>query len=349
MPCGDDPVKPEPATIGRRDFMVLAGGGLAAGTLAGLRAAVAQSAELPVIGFLHTATVESYVSNAGAFARGLKEMGFVEAGNFAVEYRFANGEVDRLAALAADLAQRPVALIVAAGGAAALAAKAAAPAVPIVIVSGVTPDRLGLAAEASGVTGATFATAGLAGRRLALLRRLAPGAGTIGYLAEDAAVYGRGSRLAQVVADMKNEVTAAADGLEIAVAEIGRDRDRGYEAAFASFGERHVGALMIAPSAVFAGDAEEIVALTLRDAIPAIFTRRADVVAGGLIGYGASPADAWQQAGARVGAILKGARPAGPPVIETARLELVINLPIARTLGVMVPSDLMAQADELIR
>ncbi len=334
--------------IARRDFMALTGGALAAGALAGPRRAFAQSTELPVIGFLHTATVESYVANAGAFARGLKETGLVEAGNLAVEYRFANGEVDRLPMLAADLARRPVVLIVAAGGAAALAARAAAPAVPIVMVAGVSPDRLGLAAE-PGVSGATFATAGLAGRRLALLRRLAPAAGTIGYLAEDAAVYGPGSPLAQVGADMKDEFMIAAAGLEIVVVEIGRDRDRAYEAAFAAFGERHVDALMIAPSAVFAGDAEEIVALTLRDAIPTIFTRRADVVAGGLIGYGASPTDAWQQAGARVGAILKGVHPDGPAVVETGRLELVINLPIAQTLGVAVPADLMAQADELIR
>jgi len=302
-----------------------------------------------VIGFLHAATVESYVSNAGAFARGLEEAGFTEAGNLAVEYRFANGEINRLTALAVDLAEHRVALIVAAGAAAALATRAAAPAMPIVLVSGVNPDRLGLVAEGSEVTGATFATAGLMGRRLAHLRRLAPGARTIGYLTEDAAMYGPNSAMTQVVADLKDEFIAAAEGLDVVVVEIGADRDRAYEAAFVTFAERHVGALMIAPSAVFAGDVEEIVALTLRDAIPAIFTRRADVVAGGLIGFGASHADAWQHAGARVGAILKGARPAGLPVIETGRLELVINLPIAGTLGVTVPPDLLAQADEVIR
>jgi len=150
---GDDPVTRAPATIGRRDFVAGVGGALATRALAGPRAAAAQAAELPVIGFLHAATVESYVSNAGAFARGLEEAGFTEAGNLAVEYRFANGEINRLTALAVDLAEHRVALIVAAGAAAALATRAAAPAMPIVLVSGVNPDRLGLVAEGSEVTG----------------------------------------------------------------------------------------------------------------------------------------------------------------------------------------------------
>jgi putative ABC transport system substrate-binding protein len=335
--------------LGRRQFISLLGGVVAALP----RRAAAQPAELPVVGFLHAATVESYVSNATAFARGLLETGFAEAQNFAVEYRFANGQIDQLGMLAADLAGRSVALIVAGGAAAAVAAKAATSTIPIVVVSGSDPARLGLVASLSrpggNLTGATFATTGQMSKKVGLLRALVPRMTAIGYLAEDARAYGSGSPILPALSGLRSEILAAASDLDVVVAEIGSDRERDYEMAFATFAEHRVAALIVAPSAIFASDADEIVSLTLRDQIPAVFPRRADAVAGGLIGYGASQADAWQQAGIRAGRILGGAAPGDMPVAQSTRLELVINMPIAKTLSLVMPPELVAQADELVQ
>lgn len=334
--------------IGRRQFAGLLGSAI----LTAPRA-VGQPRQLPLIGFLHAATAESYAFDAAGFAQGLEEQGFAEAQNVAVDYRFANGERDRLAMLAADLVRRPVALIVAGGAAAALAARAATATIPIVAVSGFDLARLGLAASedrpGGNVTGVTFITVGLMSKRLGFLRELVPGATTIGYLAMDGRVYASDAALLDAIEERRREIrtAAAALGWQIIVAEVGSDRD--YEAAFAKFAERHADALVVAPSAAFASDADDIVALTLRREIPAMFERRADVVAAGLISYGASRPAAWRQAGIYVGQILKGAKPADMPVLQSGRLELVINEAIAKSLGVTIPSGLLAQADEVVR
>jgi ABC-type uncharacterized transport system substrate-binding protein len=334
--------------IGRRDFISLLGGAV----VAAARGAAGQAQELPVVGFLHAAAVESYVSNATAFAQGLKERGFAEAQNVAVEYRFANGRLDQLEALAADLARRPLAVIVAGGAAAAMAAKAATSTIPIVLVSGSDPVRLGLAANLSrpggNVTGVTFTIAGLMGRKLGILRELVPRATTIGYLAEDQRAYAADSPIARAIAELKSEVLAAAgvSGWQVVIAEIGSDHD--YGTAFDTFVEHRAGALVVAPSAVLANDADEIIALAERHKIPAIFERRADVVGGGLIGYGASRPEAWRQGGICVGQILKGAKPADMPVTQSDKLELTINLATAKMLGLTVPPTLLARADEVI-
>jgi putative ABC transport system substrate-binding protein len=327
--------------IGRRRFISLLGGAVIAAPRAAAGQPQESPQELPVIGFLHPAAVESYVSNAAGFARGLKERGFAEAQNVAIEYRFANGRLDQLAPLAADLVRRPLALIVAGGAAAAIAAKAATSTVPIVLVSGFDPARLGLAASLShpggNVTGVTFTTAGLMSKKLGLLRELVPGATTIGYLAEDGRVYGSGSAISGAIEDLKSEMIAAAgaSGRQVAVAEIDGDRD--YFTAFDAFAERRAGALVVAPSAVLANDADEIIALAERRAIPTIFERRADIVAGGLIGYGASRADAWRQGGIHAGRILEGAGPANLPVQQATKIDLVINLKTAKALGRLRP------------
>ena len=334
--------------IGRRQFAGLLGSAI----LTAPRA-VGQPRQLPLIGFLHAATAESYAFDAAGFAQGLEEQGFAEAQNVAVDYRFANGERDRLAMLAADLVRRPVALIVAGGAAAALAARAATATIPIVAVSGFDLARLGLAASedrpGGNVTGVTFITVGLMSKRLGFLRELVPGATTIGYLAVDGRVYASDAALLDAIEERRREMrtVAAALGWQIIVAEVGSDRE--YEAAFAKFAERQADALVVAPSAAFASDADDIVALTLRQEIPAMFERRADVVAAGLISYGASRPLAWRQAGIYVGQILKGARAADMPMLQSATLELAINETIAKSLGLRIPPSLLAQADEVVR
>jgi len=258
-----------------------------------------------------------------------------------------------LAMLAADLVRRPVALIVAGGAAAARAAKAATATIPIVAVSGFDLARLGLAASldrpGGNVTGVTFITAGLMSKRLGFLRELIPGTATIGYLAEDGRTFAPNTALLDAIEERRREIRAAAAALgwQIIVAETGGDRD--YEAAFSKLAERRIDALVVAPSAVFSSDADDIVALTLRHEIPAMFERRADVVAAGLISYGASRPDAWRQAGIYVGQILNGAKPADLPVLQSPGLELVINQTIAKSLGLTIPPSLLGQADEIVR
>lgn len=331
-------------SIDRRRFVSLLGSAV----LAAPRA-VSQPRELPLIGFLHAAAAESYAFDAAGFAQGLEEQGFMEAQNLAVDYRFANGRLDRLAMLAADLVRRPVSLIVAGGAAAALAARDATATIPIVAVSGFDLVRLGLAARrdlpGGNVTGVTFITAGLMRKRLDFLRELVPGTRIIGYLTEDGSAYASEAALLRAIEDRKSEMRGAAEALgwQLVVAEVGSNRD--YEAAFTEFGERHCDALAVAPSPVFANDADDIIALALRDGIPAMFERRADVVAAGLISYGASRPDAWRQAGIHVGQILKGAKPADLPVEQSVKLELVINQTIARSLNLTIPPTLLAQAE----
>ena len=329
--------------IGRRHFIVLIGSAVAAAS----RAVAEQASELPVIGFLHAASVESYVSNAAAFAQGLKETGFAEAQNLAIEYRFASGRSEKVPMLAAEIVSRRPALIVAGGAAAAVAAAAATSAIPIVHVSG--SDPFGQQHAGGNVTGVTFATAGLMSKRLDLLRELVPAGMTVGYLCEDGRAYAPGSPISRAVAALKSEILAAAgaSGWQVIAAEIGNDRD--YESALATLVKYKIDALVVAPSAMFASDVEDIVSLTLRDEIPTIFQRRADVVASGLMSYGASQKDAWLQGGIYAGRILKGAKPAELPSVQSGKIELVINRVIARSLGITIPPDLLAQADEVLQ
>jgi putative tryptophan/tyrosine transport system substrate-binding protein len=335
-------------SIARRRFVSLLGSAV----LVASRAA-GEPQQLPLIGFLHAATAESYAFDAAGFAQGLEQQGLVEAQNLAVDYRFANGRLDQLAMLAADLVSQPVALIVAGGAAAALAARAATATIPIVAVSGLDLAKLGLAAKeerpGGNLTGVTFITVGLMRRRLEFLRDLVPATRTIGYLARDARGYASEAALLRAIEERRSELRAAtaALGWQIVLGEVGADRN--YEAAFIKFGERHADALVVAPSAVFAGDADDIITLALRDGLPAMFERRADVAGAGLISYGASRPEAWRQAGVYVGQILKGAKPADMPLVQSAKLELVINQTIAKSLGVTISPSLLAQADEVIQ
>jgi putative ABC transport system substrate-binding protein len=314
------------------------------------RGAAAQG--MSKIGFLHPATVEVYVSNAGGFARGLKDAGFAEAANVAIVYRFANGQLGDLAALAADLVREAPAVIVAGGAAAALAAAQATSAIPIVFVSGHDPVRLGLVASLTkpggNVTGATFATAGLVGRKLELIRALVPGAKTLGYLGDSGASYGANSVVARAFAEREDEMVlvSQAAGFQVATAEIGTEHD--YDTRFDTFAARPIDALIVGASAILANDAEEIVALAVRNRIPTLFQRRSDVVSGGLISYGDNHAEAWRLCGAYVGRVLGGAAPATLPVVQTGKRELAINLTTAKALGLLVDHGLIAQSDTVI-
>jgi putative tryptophan/tyrosine transport system substrate-binding protein len=333
-------------TLQRRTFL-----SLICGAVASLpRRSVAQG--MPKIGFLHPATVEAYVSNAAGFARGLKDAGFAEAANVAIAYRFANGRLGELATLAADLVREAPAVIVAGGAAAAMAAAHATSAIPIVFVSGHDPVRLRLVASLTkpggNVTGAIFATTGLVGRKLELIRALVPGAKALGYLGDSGASYGADSAIARAFAERKDEIVLAsqAAGLQVVTAEIGTEHD--YDTAFVTFAERRIDALIVGASAILANDAEEIVALAERNRIPTLFERRSDIVSGGLLSYGDSRAEAWRLCGAYAGRILGGASPATIPVVRTDKRELAINLRTAKMLSLTIDPGLIAQADAVI-
>ena len=335
-------------SIGRRAFISLFGGAIVAAP----RLASGQQ-QLTTIGLLHTGSVESYVANVAGFAQGLREAGFVEAQNLAIAYRFANGQPEQLAMLAADLVSRDVALIVAGGGAsAALAAKAATSSIPIVFVLGDDPVGLGLVASldrpGGNATGATFTTAGLMTRKLALLQNLVPLMSRLGYLAEDPQANRSNREIFRAIGELKTEMQAAADlfGWQVVVAEIGPDR--GYESAFTTFAGRPIGGLVVAPSALFANDADAIIEPATIHEIPTIYQGRADVVAGGLMSYGARQPDAWRLCGRYAGQILKGAIPAEMPVVHAPALEFVISRGTAKALDLAVSPALLRLADEVI-
>src|SRR6516164_7201267 len=323
----------------RREFITLVGGA-AAWPLA----ARAQQAAIPVIGFLHVAFPGPYVQQLAAFRQGLKQSGYIEGQNVALESRWANNENDRLPELAADLIRRQVTVIVAAGGpASALAAKAATSTIPIVLVFGADPVRLGLAASLNlpggNVTGVTFLTTELMPKRLELLHELVPRATTIAYLADVRSVSGQ---------ELVHDTVAAAGvlGRQIAVVEARSERD--FESAFATFADRRAGALVVAASQLFDSNRDQLVTLAARHKMPAIYQAREFVSAGGLMSYGASYGEAFRLGGLYVGQILKGEKPANLPIQQATKVELVINLKTAKALGLEVPLSLMIRTDEMI-
>jgi putative ABC transport system substrate-binding protein len=324
----------------RREFITLLGGAAAAWPL-GVRA---QQPTMPVIGFMHAGSANAYAHVSAAFRQGLKESGYVEGQNVAIEYRWGNNENNRLPELAADLVRREVAVIVAGGGfPPALAAKAATSTIPIVLVFGGDPVNLGLVASLSrpggNVTGVTFVTVELMAKRLDLLRELVPQATTIAYLADLRSVVGQG---------MLQDMVAAAGtlGRQLTVAEARSDRD--FEPAFATFAERRARALVMGASPLFDSNRDKLVALAARHKLPTIYQAREDALDGGLMSYGASIGDAFRLGGRYVGRILKGVKPADLPVEQSSRFELVINMKTAKALGLEVPPTLLIRADELI-
>jgi putative ABC transport system substrate-binding protein len=323
----------------RRDFIRLFGGAAAWPLVAG-----AQQAAVPVIGFLHPSSAEAYASLMFAFRKGLSEVGYREGLNLTVEYRWAEDRYDRLPALAAELVDLRVSVIVTANAtAAALAAKAATSAIPIVFTIGADPVQFGLVASLSrpggNVTGVSFLSNLLVGKQLGLLQEFVPVASEFGLLVNPSNPNAE--------SDTRHaEAAAESLGRKIHIVYASTETDLG--TAFAALIERHAAALVVVPDALFVGQREQLATLAARHAIPTIYSNRVYADAGGLMSYGASQLDAYRQSGIYVGRILGGEKPADLPVVQPTKFEFVINLKTARALTLQVPDKLLALADEVI-
>jgi putative ABC transport system substrate-binding protein len=323
----------------RREFITLLGGTAVAWPLA----TRAQQPAMPVIGFLISASPDTYAPMVAAFRQGLKETGYIEGQNVAIEYRWAEGQFDRLPAMAADLVRRNATVIAALGPPAALAAKAATSTIPIVFVTGSDPVQAGLVASLNrpggNVTGVYLLLIGLEGKRLGLLRDLVPHVKLTGLLINPRSPDSEAQSRAL-------QAAARGVGQQILVVEAGSDGE--FDAAFAALAQRQAGALVVAADIFFTARRERIVALVARLAIPAIYELREFAVAGGLMSYGTSLLDGYYQNGVYVGRILKGAKASDLPVLQSTKFEFVINLKTAKALGLEVPPGLSATADEVI-
>ena len=324
--------------MNRREFMALLGGTAAAWPLA----APAQQAAMPVVGFLRSSSLADSTSFVTAFRQGLKEAAFVEGQNVALEYRYADNQIDRLPALVADFIRRSVSVIVA-NNIAALAAKAATATVPIVFVTGGDPVRDGLVASlnrpGSNVTGVSFLSDVLGAKRLDQLRQLVPTATTIAVL--------QSQDNPNIVAErIKLQEAAQALGLQLVILDVSSGGD--IETAFATFVQRGAGALLVGAGPLLFSNRERTVALAARHALPAIYSLREFVTAGGLMTYGTSITDAYRLVGIYTGRVLKGEKPADLPVLQSTKFELVLNLKTAKTLGLDVPDRTLVAADEVI-
>jgi putative tryptophan/tyrosine transport system substrate-binding protein len=325
--------------IERRKFLATLGGAAVAWPLA----ARAQQAT-PVIGSLNAASLDGYRLQLAAFHRGLQGSGYVEGGNVAIEYRWADNQTDRLPALAADLVHRQVTVIAATSTPAAVAAKAATTTIPIVFEMGGDPIRLGLVANLNrpggNVTGVTNLNAEVAPKRVELLHELVPTASVIALLVDptDPGLAEPVSRASQAAAHTL--------GLHLHVLNASTERD--FDAVFANLIQLRAGGLVIGPDAFFAARSEQLAALAVRHAVPAVFENREFVAAGGLVGYTGSIADAYRLAGVYVARILKGEKPGELPVQRSTKVEMFLNLKTAAALGITVPLPLLGRADEVI-
>jgi len=327
-------------TIGRRELLVALGGAVAAWPLA----ARAQQPSMPVIGFLHSASSDGSPERLRAFRQGLKESGFVEGENVAIEYRWADNQNDRLTELAADLVRRRVAVIAAGTIPSTFAAKAATTTIPVVFVVSEDPVKLGLvtslARPGGNLTGINFLATELAAKRLELLRQLVPGATRIAVLVNpaDAAITDTTLREA--------ETAARAMGLQIQVHNASSSRE--IEMSFANFVRERPDGLLVPSSAFFNDRRVQLALLAVLRKLPATYPFRDYAEAGGLMSYGASLRDTFRQQGVQTGRILKGAKPADLPVVQSTKYEFVINLQAARAIEVEVPNAVQLLADELI-
>jgi putative ABC transport system substrate-binding protein len=325
--------------IGRRQFITLLGGAAVAGPLA----ARAQQPAMPVIGFLHPASAHAAGDQLRAFHQGLREAGFVDRENVAIEYRWADNRTDRLPALAAELVRHRVAVI-ATVGTSAFAVKAATTTIPIVFVGGEDPVKLGLVASLArpggNLTGINWLGGELAAKRLELLRQLLPAAIRVAVLVNPA--------FATLTEITLRDVEAGARAMGLQIQVLNADTSREIDAAFEIIGREQPDALIVGPGPFFNSRRVQMAQLAARYAVPAIHTTRLEAEAGGLMSYGPSLTDAYRQAGVYTGRILKGAKPADLPVVQATKFELVINAQTARMLGLTVPPSLLAIADEVI-
>jgi putative ABC transport system substrate-binding protein len=326
--------------IRRRDFLTLVGG-----TAAGWTFAVrAQQPTLPVIGYLSSTSSGPYAPFVAAFQQGLKETGFVAGQNVTIEYRWAEGQFDRLPALAADLVRRQVAVIaVGGGGVTALAAKDATSTIPIVFAFGSGPVKLGLVASLNrpggNVTGVSTIAVALGQKRLQLLRDLSAKAVAIGFLMNPGS-----PNTAFDLPDM--QVAARGLGQQLIIANARDERE--IDAAFSDLVQQRAAALVVQPEPFLFSRRDQLIALAARYAIPALYFDRAFPTAGGLMSYGPDFREVNRQAGIYTGRILKGAKPADLPVVQSTKFELVINLLAAKALGLELPATLLTLADEVI-
>ena len=325
----------------RRDFIA----GLAGAAAAWPLAARAQQSAMPVIGFLHPASADTFADRLRAFRKGLNETGYVEGESVAIEYRWAEGRYDRLPELAADLVRRRVAVIASGGGVQSiLAAKGATTTIPIVFAVGEDPVARGLvgsvARPGGNLTGINFFNSELIAKRLELLRELIPSAARIAVLVNP-------SNAATVDITLK-DVNAAARAMSLQLQILNASNGREIDAAFETFGRKRPDALFVGPDPAFNNRRKQLVLQAMRHGLPAAYASREYAEAGGLLSYGTDFLDTYRQVGAYAGRILKGAKPADLPVVQSAKFELVINQMTARILGLEIPPSLLARADEVI-
>ena len=325
----------------RREFITLLGDAAAA---VWPLAARGQQPTLPVVGFLNATSLDGYRPMVNAFRQGLQESGYVEGRNVAIEYRWAEGRIDRLPALAAELVDRRVSVIAATTLPAAFAAKAATTTIPIVFETGGDPVQLGLVASLNrpggNVTGVTQLNQEVAPKRLELLHELVPAARVVAFLVNPADPASAEPVL------RASQAAAHTLGLDLHVLNASTERD--FDGVFANVIRLRAGGLVIGSDAFFTARREQLAALALHHAVPAVYQSREFAAAGGLMSYGGSLTDSYRLAGVYVARILKGEKPGELPVQQGTKVELFLNLKTAKALGITVPLPLSGRADEVI-
>ena len=323
----------------RRTFIAALGG-----TAAWPLAARGQQATMPTIGYLDTTSASATAHFVAEFRRGLSDGGYDEGRNVAIDYRWPDGDYDKLPALAAELVRRQVAVIATINTPTILAAKAATPIIPIVFAVGVDPVKFGLVASLNrpggNLTGLTQLNIEMEAKRVQLLHELVPAARSIALL-----VNPTSPAYSEVATD---SAQSAANVLGLRLLILNASSQRGIEAAFATLGKERVGALLVSGDSFLVAQRDQIVALAARHAVPAMYHRREFTVAGGFMSYGPSLPEAYYQVGVYTARILKGEKPANMPVQQSTKFELVINLKTAKELGFDIPPSLLARADEVI-